>query len=133
MSLFCDPDDFWLCPFDTNHKVLAKRFQYHLMRCAKANPHIRRVKCSFNATHLTTPEELIKHMSQCPDNGAVHNASAAGLREFNWNNDNSTRQMAYIADGEDWDKDVHRIEPFTEEEIQQMNRDNEWLQKSVTP
>ncbi len=24
-----------LCPYDPNHKVLAKRFQYHIMRCAK--------------------------------------------------------------------------------------------------
>jgi hypothetical protein len=24
-----------LCPYDPVHKVLAKRFQYHIMRCAK--------------------------------------------------------------------------------------------------
>lgn len=24
-----------LCPYDPNHRVLAKRFQYHIMRCAK--------------------------------------------------------------------------------------------------
>jgi hypothetical protein len=24
-----------LCPYDPNHKMLAKRFQYHVMRCAK--------------------------------------------------------------------------------------------------
>ena len=48
----------------------------------KANPHIRRVKCSFNATHLTTPSELFKHMSTCPDNQAVHDAIARGMGDF---------------------------------------------------
>ena len=89
-----------LCPYDPNHKVLGKRFQYHIIRCAKvrrrssphcsflsirrfqANPHIRRVKCSFNATHLTTPEEIFKHMSTCPDNQAVHDAIAVGMADF---------------------------------------------------
>jgi hypothetical protein len=48
----------------------------------KANPHIRRVKCSFNATHLTTPGEMFKHMSTCPDNQAVHDAIARGMGDF---------------------------------------------------
>ena len=91
-----------LCPYDPNHKVLAKRFQYHIMRCAKvdqtqesissntnnlcfsqkAYPHIRRVKCSFNATHLTAPNDLFQHMSTCPDNQAVHDAIANGMGDF---------------------------------------------------
>ena len=49
---------------------------------SQANPHIRRVKCSFNATHLTTPDEMFKHMSNCPDNQAVHNAIARGMGDF---------------------------------------------------
>lgn len=84
--------DFWRCPIDLNHQVLAKRFQYHIRRCTivswdhflgifnrkqvfafaliyffQANPHIRRVRCVFNANHLTTPDDLLHHMSTCPD------------------------------------------------------------------
>ena len=79
--------DFWNCPIDNNHRVLAKRFQYHVRRCmivsefvfscawifqfelrfVKANPHIQRVRCVFNANHLTTPQDLFNHMSTCPD------------------------------------------------------------------
>ncbi|CAF3384959.1 unnamed protein product [Rotaria socialis] len=66
-SLYLCPDDFWRCPIDLNHQVLAKRFQYHIRRCTIANPHIRRVRCVFNANHLTTPNDLLSHMSTCPD------------------------------------------------------------------
>ncbi|CAF3710705.1 unnamed protein product [Rotaria sp. Silwood1] len=66
-NLYLCPDDFWRCPIDLNHQVLAKRFQYHIRRCMIANPHIRRVRCVFNANHLTTPNDLLIHMSTCPD------------------------------------------------------------------
>ncbi|CAF3809361.1 unnamed protein product [Rotaria sordida] len=66
-NLYLCPDDFWRCPIDLNHQVLAKRFQYHIRRCMIANPHIRRVRCVFNANHLTTPNDLLAHMSTCPD------------------------------------------------------------------
>ncbi|CAF2075567.1 unnamed protein product [Rotaria magnacalcarata] len=66
-NLYLCPDDFWRCPIDLNHQVLAKRFQYHIRRCTIANPHIRRVRCVFNANHLTTPSDLLSHMSTCPD------------------------------------------------------------------
>ena len=90
--------DFWRCPIDLNHQVLAKRFPYHIRRCmlvrsasflnrvvdhslchtttmrhwffstlAQANPHIHRVRCVFNANHLTTPSDLLRHMCTCPD------------------------------------------------------------------
>lgn len=80
--------DFWRCPIDLNHQVLAKRFPYHIRRCMivsdrlfrlnmivvsvvfindQANPHIRRVRCVFNANHLTTPDDLLAHMATCPD------------------------------------------------------------------
>lgn len=34
---------------------------------SKANPHIQRVRCVFNANHLTTPELFLDHVSTCPD------------------------------------------------------------------
>ncbi|CAF1213282.1 unnamed protein product [Adineta ricciae] len=136
MSLYCDPDDFWLCPYHPDHKVLAKRFQYHVMRCAKAYPHIRRVKCSFNATHLTTPSELFKHMSTCPDNQAVHDAIARGMGDFNWEDsttDKCERQMATAMNGEDWDREAHTGNIFNEDELRQLNGQNEMWSNSVTP
>ncbi|CAF4706548.1 unnamed protein product [Rotaria sp. Silwood1] len=136
MPVYCDPDDYWLCPYDLNHKVLAKRFQYHIMRCAKANPHIRRVKCSFNATHLTTPNELFKHMSTCPDNQTVHDAIARGMSDFNWedhSSDNNERQMAVIMNGEDWDREAHTGNIFNDDELRQLNGQNEMWSHSITP
>jgi hypothetical protein len=51
------------CKFDflkyMNDNVLFIYFQ--------ANPHIHRVRCVFNANHLTTPRDLLAHMSTCPD------------------------------------------------------------------
>ncbi|CAF4742942.1 unnamed protein product, partial [Rotaria magnacalcarata] len=127
---------FRLCPYDLNHKVLAKRFQYHIMRCAKANPHIRRVKCSFNATHLVTPSELYKHMSNCPDNQTVHDAIARGMSDFNWedhSSDSSDRQMAVVMNGEDWDREAHTGQIFNDDELRQLNGQNEMWSNSVTP
>ncbi|CAF3549666.1 unnamed protein product, partial [Adineta steineri] len=137
MSLYCDPDDYWLCPYHPDHKVLAKRFQYHIMKCAKANPHIRRVKCSFNATHLITPNELFKHMSTCPDNQAVHDAIAQGMGDFNWEDNSSSdkneRQMAVIMNGEDWDREAHTGQIFNDDELRQLNGQNDMWSNSVTP
>lgn len=136
MSLYCDPDDYWLCPYDPNHKVLAKRFQYHIMRCAKAYPHIRRVKCSFNATHLTAPSELFKHMSTCPDNQAVHDAIARGMSDFNWEgnaSETNDRQIAVVMNGEDWDREANAGHLFNDEELKQLNGQNDIWSNSVTP
>lgn len=58
---------------------------YNISYISQANPHIRRVKCSFNATHLVTPSELYKHMSTCPDNQTVHDAIARGMKDFSTN------------------------------------------------
>jgi hypothetical protein len=100
------------CPYDRSHKVLAKRFQYHIIRCAKVNdmstsdtftidccqayPHIRRVKCAFNATHLTAPNDLFKHMSTCPDNQSVHDAISLGMSDFSEFIVEYVRCMIYI-------------------------------------
>jgi hypothetical protein len=107
----------------------------------KANPHIRRVKCSFNATHLTTPSEIFKHMSTCPDNQAVHDAIARGMSDFSkirinpekelfrnnyldWedhSSDNHERQMAVVMNGEDWDREAHTGQIFNDDELRQLN------------
>ena len=30
-----DPDEEFICPYDPVHKVIAKRFPYHVMKCRK--------------------------------------------------------------------------------------------------
>lgn len=120
-----------------SHSILFFYFEF------KANPHIRRVKCSFNATHLTTPEDIFKHMATCPDNQAVHDAISVGMSDFSWfrsskrfNKKNSfrftsdwgesttkktERQMASAIDGEDWDREAHVGHLFNEDELRQLN------------
>ncbi|CAF0720928.1 unnamed protein product [Adineta ricciae] len=105
-SLYLCPDDFWRCPIDLNHQVLAKRFPYHIRRCLLANPHIRRVRCVFNANHLTTPQDLLHHMSTCPDaisrtpgrpwSDDCHRSSAP----TNW------QMFRDVNATEDWDDDI---------------------------
>ena len=32
-----DPDELFVCPYDPIHRVAAKRFPYHLMKCRKVS------------------------------------------------------------------------------------------------
>ncbi|UJR21676.1 hypothetical protein I4U23_024753 [Adineta vaga] len=115
-NLYLCPDDFWRCPIDLNHQVLAKRFQYHIRRCMIANPHIHRVRCVFNANHLTTPHDLLDHMSTCPD--AINTSTVLiGLSDIPpgrpWSDDchrssapTNWQMFCDVNATEDWDDDI---------------------------
>lgn len=39
MSYNSEPDDIKICPYDKSHRILAYRFQTHLIKCAKVKQH----------------------------------------------------------------------------------------------
>ncbi|CAF1284436.1 unnamed protein product [Adineta steineri] len=111
-NLYLCPDDFWRCPIDLNHQVLAKRFQYHIRRCMIANPHIHRVRCVFNASHLTTPSNLLAHMSTCPD-ALTTSTVLIGLSD--------------IPPGRPWSDNCHRSSlPTDWRMFQDVNANEDW-------
>lgn len=84
---------------------------------------------------------MYKHMSNCPDNQAVHNAIARGMGDFSkeslpmefkpicmvdldWeenSSDTNERKMASVINGEDWDREAHTGHLFNDEELRQIN------------
>ena len=36
-----DPDSYFICPYDPIHKIIAKRFPYHVMKCRKVSQGLR--------------------------------------------------------------------------------------------
>ncbi|XP_022909417.1 gametocyte-specific factor 1 homolog [Onthophagus taurus] len=53
------------CPYNVSHRILAKRFSYHLVRCRKANPHVKLVTCPLFAQHKVPEPELEYHIQSC--------------------------------------------------------------------
>ncbi|XP_070534152.1 uncharacterized protein [Ptychodera flava] len=62
-----DPDELLMCPYDPVHRVAAKRFPYHLMKCKKNFPTVILEPCPFNARHLVKKHEYRHHLCTCPD------------------------------------------------------------------
>lgn len=62
-----DPEELMICPFDEVHKIKAKRFQHHLLKCRRNHPDKDFVSCPFNAKHLMLRSEVRHHVTRCPD------------------------------------------------------------------
>lgn len=46
------------CPYNNAHQILPRRFQRHLVKCARQHPHIKLEVCPFNASHRIVSEKL---------------------------------------------------------------------------
>uniref|UniRef100_A0A8C3WNY5 CHHC U11-48K-type domain-containing protein n=1 Tax=Catagonus wagneri TaxID=51154 RepID=A0A8C3WNY5_9CETA len=68
-----EPEAFEICPYDPNHRVPAKRLQYHLASCRKKNPKIAKTKatCKYNACHVVPIKMLEEHEATCVNRTAV--------------------------------------------------------------
>ena len=62
-----DPDTLMICPYDEAHRIKAKRFQHHLMKCRQNHPDKDFVNCPFNAKHVMLRHDVRHHVSRCPD------------------------------------------------------------------
>lgn len=73
-----DPEELMICPFDEVHKIKAKRFQHHLLKCRRNHPDKDFVSCPFNAKHLMLRSELKHHVIRCPDRSAIEQYNYKG-------------------------------------------------------
>ena len=62
-----DPEKLLVCPYDEVHRIKAKRFQKHLLKCRENHPEKDFVTCPFNAKHVMLRSEFRHHVSRCPD------------------------------------------------------------------
>lgn len=73
-----DPDKLMVCPYDEVHRIKAKRFQHHLMKCRRNHPDKDFVNCPFNAKHVMLRHELRHHVTRCPDRSAIEQYNYKG-------------------------------------------------------
>ncbi|XP_072041816.1 uncharacterized protein [Amphiura filiformis] len=66
-----DPDQLFVCPYDPIHRVVAKRFPYHLMKCRKNWGGRAMSTCPFNARHIVPQPEFRHHVANCPDKACI--------------------------------------------------------------
>ena len=62
-----DPEKLLVCPYDEVHRIKAKKFQKHLLKCRENHPEKDFVTCPFNAKHVMLRSEIRHHVSRCPD------------------------------------------------------------------
>lgn len=58
------------CPYNTSHRILRARMQYHLVKCkrtVKEKPEEEKSICPFDATHHVDKEEFEEHVKTCPN------------------------------------------------------------------
>ncbi|XP_006884049.1 PREDICTED: gametocyte-specific factor 1-like [Elephantulus edwardii] len=67
------PEDLRVCPFDPNHRIPTKRFQYHLASCRKKHPEMTKkmASCKYNACHIIPCKKLKEHEATCVDRIAI--------------------------------------------------------------
>ncbi|XP_033104286.1 uncharacterized protein LOC117106887 isoform X2 [Anneissia japonica] len=74
----CDPNEAFVCPYDSNHIIRAKRFPYHLKNCRKNFPLSNMAHCPFNARHVVPGPEYKYHLANCPDKQVIEQDIAYG-------------------------------------------------------
>uniref|UniRef100_A0A8U7P001 Uncharacterized protein n=4 Tax=Corvus TaxID=30420 RepID=A0A8U7P001_CORMO len=64
-----DPERLIQCPLVKHHRIRARRFPYHLVKCKESNPEIAKklATCPFNARHLVPQADLSDHITKCND------------------------------------------------------------------
>ncbi|XP_038052173.1 uncharacterized protein LOC119724926 [Patiria miniata] len=67
----CDPEQYVICPYDKVHRILAKRYPYHIMKCRKNHRGAKKHFCPFNARHIIPVSELRHHVANCPDRSTI--------------------------------------------------------------
>lgn len=73
-----DPDRLLVCPYDESHRIRAKRFQHHLLKCRQNHPDKDFVTCPFNAKHVMLRHEIRHHVSRCPDRSVIEQYNYKG-------------------------------------------------------
>lgn len=73
-----DPDTLMICPYDEAHRIKAKRFQHHLMKCRQNHPDKDFVNCPFNAKHVMLRHDVRHHVSRCPDRSTIEQYNYKG-------------------------------------------------------
>ncbi|KAM4815682.1 gametocyte-specific factor 1-like [Thomomys bottae] len=68
-----DPNRLLPCPYDKSHKIMARRFPSHLVKCRMNHPGIaaKLATCPFNARHLVPRDEFRKHIANCVDKTCI--------------------------------------------------------------
>jgi len=100
-----DYQEIKTCPYDPSHRVHAKRFLRHLMKCQKNHPNAKMTKCPFNATHIIPDENYTAHLAICPDKAWIEvqmqtNPVITGDVSIPISDNNHFN----MSDGEDWDQ-----------------------------
>lgn len=68
-----DGNELHVCPYDASHRVAAKRFVRHIIKCRKNHPGADTSVCPFNARHIVPKPELQIHISSCLDRRMIEN------------------------------------------------------------
>lgn len=55
------------CPYESSHRILREKLQFHLTRCEYVNRKSVLTKCPYNATHKEPFSVLVEHINTCPD------------------------------------------------------------------
>jgi len=102
-----DYQEIKTCPYDPSHRVHAKRFLRHIMKCQKNYPNAKMTKCPFNATHIIPDEMYTAHLEICPDKAWLECQMPVITGDVSMPvSDNNHFNMS---DGEDWDQPANPI------------------------
>nr|CAB3261306.1 uncharacterized protein LOC100176891 [Phallusia mammillata] len=130
-----DKDELFVCPYDPVHRITAKRFVRHILKCQKNHPKSNKKICPFNARHIIPKPELQMHISMCPDKRLLEheiNCERIAFRNSELRGDTSVPSFSTMEDldfgsHEDWDEEinqgmqvVHNVETRREEIHQHM-------------
>lgn len=62
-----DNYDMMTCPYDCAHRVTAKRFVRHLLKCRRNHKKAEMSVCPYNARHVVPAPEFRYHLKYCLD------------------------------------------------------------------
>ncbi|NXA43101.1 GTSF1 factor, partial [Eudromia elegans] len=102
-----DPERLVQCPYDKHHRIRARRFPYHLVKCRKSYPQVAKQlsTCPFNARHLVPQADLRDHISNCNDKRFIEEEIASEASDFQRKHMHMSSVSTWQAPpcDEDWD------------------------------
>ncbi|XP_068381389.1 LOW QUALITY PROTEIN: gametocyte-specific factor 1-like [Eschrichtius robustus] len=68
-----EPEALEICPYNSQHRIPLRRFQYHLASCRRKNPQKAKkmASCKYNACHVLPIEKLEEPEAACVNRSTV--------------------------------------------------------------
>lgn len=113
-----EPEGLQICPYNPQHRIPLRRFQYHLASCRRKNPKKAKkmASCKYNACHVFPIKKLEEHEAACVNRSTVEEEDSLSPLKFSLpsseQNGNTPPVSRWLPNSDVWNVDSTNSHPM---------------------